>query len=56
MSTEENKGIARRYGEDIWDKGNLAAADELLDTNLIDHQAQALLTSVAHRNWPRSGA
>jgi len=37
MSTEENKGIARRYGEDIWDKGDFAAADELLDANLIDH-------------------
>jgi predicted ester cyclase len=37
MSTEENESIARRYGEDIWDKGNLAVADELLDANLFDH-------------------
>jgi steroid delta-isomerase-like uncharacterized protein len=37
MSAEENKVIARRYGEEIWDKGDLAAADELLDANLIDH-------------------
>jgi hypothetical protein len=30
MSIEENKVIARRWNEEIWSKGNLAAIDELL--------------------------
>ena len=37
MAIEANREIARRYGEDIWDRADMAAADELLDTNLIDH-------------------
>ena len=35
MSTEENKAIARRWGEEIWGKGSLAAVDELLTTNFV---------------------
>lgn len=37
MSIEENREIARRYGEDIWDRADMAAADDLLAPDLIDH-------------------
>ncbi len=33
MSVEENKAIARRWNDEIWNKGNLAAIDELMATN-----------------------
>ncbi|MCK6623763.1 MAG: ester cyclase [Anaerolineae bacterium] len=37
MSTETNKAIARRFFEEIWNKGNLAVADELLALNVVLH-------------------
>jgi steroid delta-isomerase-like uncharacterized protein len=33
MPIEENKAIARRWGEEIWGKGSLAAVDELFAPN-----------------------
>jgi len=36
MSIETNKALVRRFYEEI-DKGNLAAMDELVDENYIDH-------------------
>jgi len=35
MSTEENKAIARRWGEEVWGKGSLAAVDELFAANFV---------------------
>jgi len=29
MSTEENKAMVRRHLEEVWNQGNMAAADEL---------------------------
>ncbi|MEE8472851.1 MAG: ester cyclase [Dehalococcoidia bacterium] len=37
MSVEENKTIERRFMEEVWTKGNLAAVDELVATNYVDH-------------------
>ena len=37
MSTEENKALSRRVIEDIINKQNPALADELIDTNFVDH-------------------
>ena len=37
MSIEENKAIARRFFEEVWNSGNLAVADELLAPNIIFH-------------------
>lgn len=34
---ETNKTIARRFCHDIWGKGDLAAADELIAENLVDN-------------------
>ncbi len=33
MSIEENKAIARRWNDEIWNKGNLAAIDGLMASN-----------------------
>ena len=35
MSIEQNTAIARRYYEDVWDKGNLAAVEELVAPNIV---------------------
>ena len=37
MSTEDNKAIARRLYEEVWEKGNVARVDELIAPNLVDH-------------------
>jgi steroid delta-isomerase-like uncharacterized protein len=35
MSTEDNKAIARRWGEEVWGKGSPAAIDELFAPNFV---------------------
>jgi steroid delta-isomerase-like uncharacterized protein len=37
MSTEENKAMIRRVWEEVLDKGNLAAANEIMATNYVYH-------------------
>jgi len=37
MLTEENKDIVRRGIEELWNKGNVAVADELFAINFINH-------------------
>jgi steroid delta-isomerase-like uncharacterized protein len=37
MSMEENKTLARRWNEEIWNKGNMAAVDELMADNFVWH-------------------
>ena len=37
MSTEENKALARRVLEEMFNKGNLDVADELLASDYVDH-------------------
>jgi steroid delta-isomerase-like uncharacterized protein len=37
MSTENNKAITRRFYEEVFDRGNLAYVDEVLDTDCVDH-------------------
>jgi len=39
MLEEENKTIARRFNDDVWDRGDEAALEELLDPNFVDHDA-----------------
>jgi len=36
MSAEENKAIVRHYHEELFNKGNLAIADEVFDPNYIN--------------------
>ena len=37
MSTENSKAITRRFYEEVFDRGNLAYVDEVLDPNCVDH-------------------
>lgn len=37
MSTEENKAMVLRMYEEVWNKGNVAAVDELIAPNSIGH-------------------
>ncbi len=37
MSTEENKAIVRRFFEEVYNKGNVAAVDELVAPNPVLH-------------------
>lgn len=37
MSTQENKAIVRRINEEVWEKGNLAAVDEIFAAQYVDH-------------------
>ena len=39
MSIERNKAIARRWNDEIYDKMNLAAIDELYATDFVWHSA-----------------
>lgn len=39
MSTEENKRVARRVLEELFEKGNLDAADELIHPDFVNHEA-----------------
>jgi steroid delta-isomerase-like uncharacterized protein len=39
MSDEENKTIARRFNEEVWDKGDEAALEELFAEDAVDHGA-----------------
>lgn len=37
MSTEENKAVMRRIYEEVINRGNMDAADELIAADLVDH-------------------
>ena len=41
MSAEENKALFRRAYEELWNRGNLSAADELIAPDFINHAASA---------------
>ncbi len=41
MSIEENKALVQRFVEEVWNKGNLAAADEFLAANSVGHDPDA---------------
>ena len=37
MTTEDNKALVRRFYEEVWDQGNVAAVDELIAENIVLH-------------------
>jgi predicted SnoaL-like aldol condensation-catalyzing enzyme len=43
MSIEQNKTIARRFIEEVWNQGRLEVADELLAPDLITHNADGVM-------------
>jgi hypothetical protein len=36
-SSENGRTLARRFTEDLWDKGELPVADEIVATDFVDH-------------------
>jgi steroid delta-isomerase-like uncharacterized protein len=46
MSTEQNKAIVRRVFEEIVNKGNMSAADELLAADYVNHDMPAPVPGV----------
>ena len=45
MSAEAYRTLARRFVEDVWDKGDLAAVEEVFSRDVVDH----------HAVWPAPG-
>jgi steroid delta-isomerase-like uncharacterized protein len=39
MTTEENMALARRWTEELWGRGNLAVADEIIAPDYVRHDA-----------------
>ena len=39
MPEAENKTIARRFNDEVWDKGDQSALDELFAEDAVDHGA-----------------
>ncbi len=37
MSAQENKDLARRFMEEVWNKGNLDFVDEVTAPNFLSH-------------------
>lgn len=50
MSTEQNKTIVRRWIKDMFEKGNLALADELFTSDSISHDRSG---PGPNGEWPR---
>jgi len=48
MSTEENKGIVRRWYKEVFEKGNLAIVDEIFSADYLDHDP-----GPTGSGWPR---
>ena len=42
MSIEENKAITRKFMEEVWNKGNLAALNDILASNCVSHFTPSL--------------
>ena len=54
MSAEENRAIARRWSEEVWNQGNMAAFDDIVADDFIAHDANAptgTLDKAAYRQW-----
>jgi hypothetical protein len=39
LSAQEHEALVRRYFEEAWNKGNLAAVDEFMAADYVDHTA-----------------
>jgi steroid delta-isomerase-like uncharacterized protein len=50
MSAEENKAIARRHFEELWQKGDVSVADEIYATDAVGHDPM----NPRHADYPES--
>jgi hypothetical protein len=41
VSAQENEALVRRYFEEVWAKGNVAAVDEFMAPNCVEHRCSA---------------
>ena len=39
MSTDDNRTLTQRFYEEVWNKGNLDAVDDLMTSDFVDHAA-----------------
>ncbi|CAA9461945.1 MAG: hypothetical protein AVDCRST_MAG58-2771 [uncultured Rubrobacteraceae bacterium] len=53
MIESENKAVFRRFYEEIWNGGDLAAADELLSEDFVTHEVEG--TPYPHRELYKEG-
>jgi steroid delta-isomerase-like uncharacterized protein len=49
MSTEDNKAIAQRYWEDLWNTGNLASIEEILAPDSVFHDGAGVMARGTER-------
>jgi steroid delta-isomerase-like uncharacterized protein len=50
MSAEENKAIARRHFEELWQKGEVSVADEIYAADAVGHDPM----NPSHADYPES--
>ncbi len=50
MSAEENKAIVRKLNDEVWNKGNLSAIDELVSPDYVVHETEANDDSIFGQN------
>jgi steroid delta-isomerase-like uncharacterized protein len=50
MSAEENKAIARRHFEELWQKGDVSVADEIYAADAVGHDPM----NPSHSDYPES--
>ena len=49
MAVEQNKAAARRWSEELWGRGNLAVADEIIAPDYVRHDSGDLSRRMALR-------
>ena len=42
MSAQENEALVRRFFEEVWAKGNVAAVDEFMAADYVEHTEHAV--------------
>ena len=55
MAESDNAAIVRRYVEEVWNRGDLAAADELLASDHVRHEPRADIVGIARVREQVSG-
>jgi predicted SnoaL-like aldol condensation-catalyzing enzyme len=49
VSAQENEALVRRYFEEVWDKGNVAAVDDFMAPDYVQHAALPAAAGARHR-------